>query len=216
MAELLDAVWNALTGSAGVFFGELNSVRAGALIVAGLLALLVGRKFAPVFTALLGFQIGLALGILIAGPLPSWLHTTLSLGIAVIAGFLGLGAHRLAGVLIGALVFGWIGFAATRLLRPGPWLSWAIVIGCLLAGVLVARWWRESTLIALSVLLGALATVIGVRAAAPSLPSAVGLSLLVVLALVGAVVQIVDYRRTRTLVIPPSAGGLPPRKPVQE
>ena len=71
---------------------------------------------------------------------------------------------------------------------------------------------REPTLIAISVLYGAVATVVGVRAVVPSLLLRGAAVLFLVLVVVGATVQIIDYRRAREFVIPPSAGGLPPRE----
>lgn len=208
MADFVQA-WKQLTASFVAVIGGLSPLVAALLIVAGVAALFYGRRVAWVFTALMGFMLGLTVGPLVAGPLPGWLQQVIVLAIAVVAGFLGVAAHRAASVVIGALALAGIARFASAYLDLAQWARWLLVLLGALGGVLLIRVWRESTLIAVSAFYGALAVTVGARVTITRMPATAEVSVFLLLLAAGLTWQIISYRQEQELVIPAAAGGLP-------
>jgi hypothetical protein len=204
-------LWRQLTANFVEIIGGLSPLAAALMIVGGLAALFYGRRMAWVFTALMGFMLGMTVGPLMAGPVPAWLQQVLVLMIGVISGFLGLAAHRPASVVIGALAVAGIARFVATYGGLTSWLWWLLALAGVAIGALLMWRWRESMLIVISAFYGALAVTVGARVTVTRLPAYSEMVIFLVLVGAGIVWQAIAFRHEKEFVVPVAAGGLPPK-----
>lgn len=206
-------VWARFAGNFAQLVGRPSPVLAVPAIVAGVVALLYGRRFSWLYAALLGFLGGLWLGPHLIGPLPGWLLQSLVLGFGVVAALIGAAAHGSLVPLVGALAMAGIGYYAGLSFRLSDTASWTLIGAGLVLGAVLARWARPWLLIIVSAFYGASALMVGLRWTGSGIALRSQAWVFLGLLVLGLVFQTVDYLRGggKPFKVPRSAGGVSTR-----
>jgi hypothetical protein len=222
----MDTLWDPLTALFAVVgegfevvFAMMASLASIFALSTGLVTLFFGRKMFWVFIGAAGFILGLNVAPPILALLPDalapleWLFM---LAIALLVGGLSIVLQRIASVVAGGLLIGMLAFLVAGSYELGEVAQWIAAVACGVAGAFLLYFMFDWTLIIVSALVGAVVSLLGVRAFA-EMPEAVHLWGFVILAVMGAWYQARDMRGEAARARAAAAGKVPatPARPTQ-
>jgi hypothetical protein len=210
---ILRQTWEVLLDFVTLGAERGNPFALSVLLVAGVTALLAGRRLFWIFAAIVGYSLGATIAPLIVSPIPG-IYTVLQIGLAVLAALIAIAAASTSTYLVTFLGVSLLGLLLIIPYQVPPWGELLASLLAGLAGVALLHVAWDSTLIGLSAFYGAVA-VLGATArlipATRTLESGALFTAMVATGIVVQTVALVAIRR-QPLEIPTSAGGVYPTR----